>query len=347
MVSERFIQVLLSPPTVMVAVRYGSAGDPIAQSLSPVLARLVVAHIAGEGDGKKSADMQMKRVMVIPARKVEDALAWAYVDALPHSVDWELSGAEIHRFATTSRLDKAVEEATESVTECPDELSQRGESPHLPVGPDGIPGSSSEVWLSLTSPLKHQLGSASLRYVDDSMGIESLNCLRWNNREWWVASTDGPGLILVAEHLGINMSEEPILDLRGGGGAARSAAWAWSAEGGLLRWLGGRRELREGGPWEASMAEDGKDAALTVDFEDQELEVEGLVLNAKYGAMHGSYEERILALADIDSGIDGRWLLAAQHLISWSTLWRPDIPHKLPDLGLLLARLAAVEAYFQ
>ncbi len=56
MVSKRFIQVLLSLPTVMVDVRYGCAGDPIAQSLSPVLARLVVAHIAGEGDGKKSAE---------------------------------------------------------------------------------------------------------------------------------------------------------------------------------------------------------------------------------------------------------------------------------------------------
>ncbi len=347
MVCRRFIQVLHSLPIVMVAVRYGSAGDPIAQSLSPVLARLVVSHIAGEGDGKKSPDMQMKRVMVIPARKVEDALAWAYVDALPRSVEWDLSGAEINRFVTTSRLDKAVAEATEAISECPQELSQRGESPHLPVGPDGIPGSGDEVWLSLTSPLKHQLGSASLRYVDDSMGIESINCLRWNNREWWAASTDGPGLILVAEHLGIDMSDEPVLDLRGGGGAARSVAWAWSAEGGLLRWLGGRRELREGGPWEASMAKDGKDAVLTIDFENQELEAEGLVMKAKYDAMNGSYEQRVEKLADVSSGIDGRWLLAAQHLISWSTLWRPDIPYQLPDLGLLLARLASVEAYFE
>jgi hypothetical protein len=124
-------------------------------------------------------------------------------------------------------------------------------------------------------------------------------------------------------------------------------AWAWSAEGGLLRWLGGRRELREGGPWEASMAKDGIDAVLTIDFENQELEAEGLALNAKYDTMHGSYKERVEKLADVASGIDGRWLLAAQHLVSWSTLWRPDIPHKLPDLGLLLARLASVEAYFE
>ena len=331
----------------MVAVRYGSAGNPIAHSLSPILARLVTAHLAGEGDGKKSADMQMKRVMVIPASKVEDALAWAYVDALPRNVEWELTGAEIDRFATTYRLDKAIEQATSEVLECPPELAQKGKVPHLPVGPDGIPGSPDEVWLSLTSPLKHQLGSASLRHVDDSKGIESVNSLRWNNREWWAASTDGPGLVLVAEHIGIDMEDSPVLDMRGGGGAARSVAWAWSAEGGLLRWLGGRRELREDGPWEASFADEDATPVITVDFEDQDLDVEGLYLNAKYAPMSGDYRTRIETLADIEKSIDGRWMLAAQHLISWSTLWRPDIPHKLPDLGLLLARLVHVEASFE
>jgi len=342
-----FVQVLYVKSRAMVAVRYGSAGNPIAHSLSPVLARLVMAHIAGEGDGKKSADMQMKRVMVIPASKVEDALAWAYVDTLPNPVDWQLTGAAIDRFATTYRLDKAIEEATEEVLECPPELAQKGEMPHLPVGPDGIPGSPEEVWLSLTSPLKHQLGSASLRRVDDSKDIESINSLRWNNREWWAASTDGPGLVLVAEHIGINMEDSPVLDMRGGGGAARSVAWAWSAEGGRLRWLGGRRELREDGPWEASVVDEDVTPALTVDFEDQGLEVEGLLMNAKYAPMSGNYAARIENLADIESSIDGRWMLAAQHLISWSTLWRPDIPHELPDLGLLLARLAHVEASFE
>ena len=87
--------------------------------------------------------------------------------------------------------------------------------------------------------------------------------------------------------------------------------------------------------------------ALTVDFEGQGLEVEGLLMNAKYAPMSGNYAARIEKLADIESSIDGRWMLAAQHLISWSTLWRPDIPHELPDLGLLLARLAHVEAAFE
>lgn len=77
------------------------------------------------------------------------------------------------------------------------------------------------------------------------------------------------------------------------------------------------------------------------------MEVEGLYLNAKYAPMRGDYRTRVETLADIEKSIDGRWMLAAQHLISWSTLWRPDIPHKLPDLGLLLARLVHVEASFE
>ena len=328
----------------MLAIRYGSAGEPITHSLSPVLARLVVAHMAGEGDGRKSADMRMKRVMVISATRVEDALAWAYVDALPQTVDWQLTGAPLDKFASTSRLDRAVSQATEEVSHCPRGFGQRGQSPHLPVGPEGIPGSPQEVWLSLTSPLKHQLGAASLRYVDDSKGIESINCLRWNNREWWVASTDGPGLVLVAEHLGIDMENSPVLDLRGGGGAARSVAWAWSAEGGRLRWLGGRRELREDGPWEASFVDDSAEASITVNFEKQDLEGTGLLMNASYRPLQGGYQSMLETLGDVDSLIDGRWLLVAQHLISWSSLWRPDIPELLPDLGLLLARLLHVEA---
>ena len=329
----------------MVAVRYGSAGDPIAQSLSPVLARLVVSHLAGEGEGKQSADIQMKRVMIIPARKVEDALAWAYVDALPHSVNWSLTDLPLEKFASYHRLEKAVAAATDAVQDCPPSLLQKGDFPHLPVGPGRIPGSHEEVWLSLTSPLKHQLGAASLRYVDESKGIESINCLRWNNREWWVASTDGPGMVFVAEYLGISMDDSPVLDMRGGGGAARSTAWAWSCEGGKLRWLGGRRELREDGPWEAAIVGSKTPAQLTVDFEGNDHdEVEGFFMNAAYKPMMGDYLERIEVLSDVDKTVDGRWLLAAQHLISWSTLWRPDLAQQLPELGLLLARLAHVEA---
>ena len=67
-------------------------------------------------------------------------------------------------------------------------------------------------------------------------------------------------------------------------------------------------------------------------------------MNAVYKAMRGDYRERIEILSDVDKAVDGRWLLAAQHIISWSTLWRPDLAHQLPELGLLLARLAHVEA---
>ena len=58
--------------------------------------------------------------------------------------------------------------------------------------------------------------------------------------------------------------------------------------------------------------------------------------------MEGDFDSRIEYLAN---NADGRWLLCAQHLYSWASLWAPRYIHELPSLSLLMTRLVAVEVH--
>jgi hypothetical protein len=66
-----------------------------------------------------------------------------------------------------------------------------------------------------------------------------------------------------------------------------------------------------------------------------------LVLNATYQPMDGDYDARIESL--IGPSLNGRWMLAAQHLACWSQLWAPEMAQQLPSLPLLLTRLVEAE----
>ena len=55
-----------------------------------------------------------------------------------------------------------------------------------------------------------------------------------------------------------------------------------------------------------------------------------------------SNEDRISAITN--EVIDGRWLLAAQHLECWSQLWAPHITDELPTLDLLVSMLITAES---
>ena len=59
------------------------------------------------------------------------------------------------------------------------------------------------------------------------------------------ASTDGPGMIMVAKAFGFD--EKSVIGITGGGGAARSVAAAWSQNGGTVKQVGGNRLLEEDG----------------------------------------------------------------------------------------------------
>ena len=163
------------------------------------------------------------------------------------------------------------------------------------------------------------------------MEIRSVNTLRWDGLSWWAGSTDGPGMLLVAEVFGHKTSG--ILGVTGGGGTARSVAAAWCKAGGKIKQMGGNRLLEEDGPWSFSKNEHD----LTINFED-----DGGDLLVRYAPMDGDFDSRIDELSNV---ADGRWLLCAQHLMSWASLWAPEYADKLPSISLLMPRLVAVEVY--
>ena len=188
-----------------------------------------------------------------------------------------------------------------------------------------------EVWLSLTSPLKHQLSIAAVKCIDNAMDIRSVNTLRWDGITWWAGSSDGPGMCMVAEAFG--KKSKDVMGIIGGGGTARSVAAAWTKSGGKITQMGGKRELDEDGPWDLVESE----ADFVVNFDD-----DGGDLSVRYEKMDGDFESRVEYLA---TNADGRWLLCAQHLHSWATLWAPQYSEKLPSLSLLMTRLIAAEVH--
>ena len=119
----------------------------------------------------------------------------------------------------------------------------------------------------------------------------------------------------------------------GGGGTARSVAAAWTKSGGKITQMGGKRELDEDGPW--NLVESKPD--FVVNFDD-----DGGDLSVRYEKMDGDFESRVEFLS---TNADGRWLLCAQHLHSWATLWAPQYSEKLPSLSLLMTRLIAAEVH--
>lgn len=300
----------------MPRVRYAVAGVPIGHSLSPLLMGLVCEHLRvyseliptqrekGVKPLPRTSIIKIDRLDLVPVDKVEDALAWGYVGMYPGDLpNWDLVNSPLPAFRGKTLLERACVAAIEEVSgalaspysanplnvvaDSNMEMSLDGGGPLPPLASKKIPGNHLENWLSLTSPLKHQLSSAAIHYADDSKGIDSINALLWNKREWWVASTDGAGLVMVAEHFGISIAEGKgaILELHGGGGAARSCAAAWVASRGRIRWTGGRRELADDGPWAVGMVDEKTfgelgPAAVCINFDVNSGEsAEGKIIN--------------------------------------------------------------------
>lgn len=311
----------------MAKVSHAVAGEPIVHSLSPVLTALVHSHLS-RIDGITLPGL--KGVVVIPTQGVENALAWGYAGSLPSPPDWELVGSPLGKFRANTLLERAVTASINAHTEA---------DPRLPNAPlpivnfESTPVFDDEVWLSLTSPLKHQLSAAAVKCIDNAMEIRSVNTLRWDGQSWWAASTDGPGMLIVAEAFGYKTSS--VLGINGGGGAARSVAAAWCRAGGSIIQIGGNRLLDEDGPW--TFTED--EPSIRIDFEN-----DGGDLQVRYDPMEGDYDSRIDKLSNF---ADGRWLLCAQHLMSWASLWAPKYAEQLPSISLLMTRLVAVEVHLE
>ena len=117
-------------------------------------------------------------------------------------------------------------------------------------------------WLSVTSPLKHQLHKElNLEY---GQGMEVINQLTNFDGEWSGYDTDGLGFIEAVKYIGISVKDS-ILKIKGGGSTARSVAHQWSKYGGKLIFERGRRDIGNG-PWDNSIIEN-IDPDLSVDFD--------------------------------------------------------------------------------
>lgn len=307
-------------------VRHAVAGNPVTHSLSPILTAIVHAHLSRTKGVKIPG---LKGVVVIPTEGVENALAWGYAGSLPSPPDWEYVGSPLGKFRANTLLERAVNagmEYTEPDVSLPNaDIPTKLPSEHF--------FHDEEVWLSLTSPLKHQLSSAAVKCIDNAMEIRSVNTLRWDGITWWAGSSDGPGMCMVAKAFG--KSTNDVMGITGGGGTARSVASAWSSLGGKIRQLGGKRMLEEDGPW--NLCEE--DADFSIDFD---TDCGDLLVN--YQKMSGNFESRISYLAN---NPDGRWLLCAQHLCSWASMWAPKYADLLPSLSLLMTRLVAAEVHLE
>lgn len=324
------IEVLLLHAINMVNVRYAVAGEPITHSLSPLIFALVHESLR---QNEHATCSDSRGVAVIPTRVIENALAWGYAGILPNAPDWQLVDSPLGKFRANTLLDRAVTAAM--VIEEADPRLPKGQPPIALT--EILPKGTEDVWLSLTTPLKHQLSNAAVKSYDNSMAISSVNSLRWDGLNWWAASTDGLGFVDVAKAFGYS-PEKDILGLSGGGSTARSFAESWSAVGGKVVQLPCRRPLDEEGPWNLVKGEPN----FVVDLD---IEPEGnsdSAFKVTYQPMSGEVDSR---LEHLSKNADGRWLLCAQHLQSWAKLWLPSCTRYLPSLELLMTRLVYAEAH--
>ena len=173
-------------------------------------------------------------------------------------------------------------------------------------------------WGSITSPLKHQFGK------------NIVNCYTVDERGLRYSMTDGFAVILVAEHFGLNFNSNPVLCLKGGGSTAIATAEAWLSRGGEIKALNGRRSLPE---YLLIRCNSELEPNLFLDF-DSSSDSDYLTLTPKYASKVNAFK----------NNIDGRWMLIAQHLLSWAILFSPENAEKLPSMDLLFKRLISLES---
>ena len=332
----------------MADVFYGVAGHPVSHSLSPVLINIVAQYVSNQT--KSAPKFNVKQTDLVSAEQIQDALAWGYVKSTPEPINWDLTGAPFGKFRNKALMQKVLE-ATAEITHSIDGLVEENPS-HVPTNLPfnlkiELPTKSftEEVWLNLTSPLKHQLKSPAVVDFNDSSLIESVNALRWDGFGWWSTNVDGSGVARVAQYFGIGITDGAILGIIGGGGAARSTARTWQKLGGKVLNLGGKRDL-DNYDWFDSEISSEKRCDVLINFDDDtipsDIDVTGFVMNANYHMLEGEHADRVSAITN--QVVDGRWLLAAQHLECWRQLWAPHAANLLPSLDLLVSMLVTAES---
>ena len=330
----------------MADIYYGVAGKPVSHSISPLLVSIVAQHI--EQQDVAGINYTIKSLNLIEAESIQDALAWGYAKTIPEPVNWNYTNSPFGKFRNRALIQKALE-ITESIKEGNKNFIDRSDTINCAKFPldkaSKLPNKpfSEEIWINLTTPLKHQLTSQAVMDFNESSEIESVNVLRWDGHGWWSSNVDGCGVVRCAEYFGVDVQSGATLCLIGGGSAARSTAYAWTKIGGKLKLVNGRRELIEG-PWSKSIVES-DDFDLLINFDNGEIPDEllgkGVVLSPMYKPMDGGVDERCKELST--QHYDGRWMLVAQHLECWRQLWAPQNIEILPSISLLMTKLVHAE----
>ena len=339
----------------MARVRYAICGHPVAQSLSPLLFGLVLSNLEKFG---KNIEFKMKNstLELVDTSLIIDALGWGYAGHTPHPTQWEYTGAAFGKYRTDTLVQRALEAALKMEdadhrlsSRFESELEMQGLQSHsflLQAQSSQLPTQclENEVWLNLTSPLKHQLSSEAVSTIDDSMKLQTVNALRWDGQAWWCAGVDGFGVASIAQYHGVQIEKGALLGIVGGGGAARATVAAWLKIGGLVRLFPGRRSLEL--PFDFESDDSDRPLDFAVDFDGdgaQESLFQScpLQLNPRYQNVDGDVESRVEHL--LTTPLDGRWMLVAQHLEAWRRLWAPQYAAYLPSIGLLLTQLVHAE----
>ena len=334
-------------------IRYAVAGSPVEHTLSPALFALTVAHLE-----KAGLNIQIEEFDIIDTSDVTAPMAWAWVqkgipsDKKKHPLYGDFSSESVSRLIGLARSAiRQVDAADSDHVPYQETLFSHGRE-HIRKRREEV-----ETWMSITSPLKHLLNIRSgVHPVDGCLENGAVNQLRWDGINWYAAGTDGLGVVSIAQHFGfdfdLNGIDSPLLCMIGGGGSARSCAASWAEAGGRVWSMSGRRNLDGRGSW--------KNAILD---EEDVVEHLGMRLFIDFDAEAGSPSTSANTIADIQVSasynsekvaqvvgydgacihLDGRWLLASQHLHAWSQIFSPEFAHLLPGLGLTVTRLLALE----
>ncbi len=322
----------------MFGLRYAVGGSPIDHSLSPVLFDLVLAHLRSR---RCFSELDVSSVTILEADHIDEVLGWAYIEHDKHQPIWKPANQKLKSFHTHLMSEAMDVIELEADARFLPKLSPNTRSIKITQVPNR--SSSNEVWINLTSPLKHQIQSMVFTPIDEAMDIVSVNALRYDGQGWYCATTDGEGVVNVASYFGIDVASGAILGINGGGGAARSIASAWMKHGGRIVSIGGKRQLPATLVNAKSTGEIVFDLIIDTEGSLEQALAGTLQLNPVYSPLRGSIDERIEYLSTVSDVIDGRWMLAAQHLECWRSLWTPHFSDLLPTLEQLLTWLVVVD----
>ncbi len=182
-------------------------------------------------------------------------------------------------------------------------------------------------WLSVTSPLKHQLHKEfNLECIKE---IGAVNQIINYEGEWIGFNTDGLGFVKAVEYIDIELNNS-VLKMKGGGSTARSIAYQWSKCGGKLIIERGRRDIGNGS-WKKSITKNLKpDLSINLDLLPG-INIDKNMIPDKHYVI--SYDENY---NNDDFAII---MLVAQHLEAWKIMVSDEFKESLPSIKQVLSRL--------